>query len=141
MLEIQELKSHKEFEEAFQVMGELYQDLDRETYLGFLESMTQDGYRLFALRDASIIVSLAGVGIITNFYYGRHVWVYDLVTRSNARSKGYGRFLMEFIEEFARQENCKFIALLSAIERDDAHRFYQERMNYEKPSYVFKKVL
>lgn len=141
MLEVQELKSHEEFQEAFQVMGELYQHLDWETYLGLLQSMIQGGYRLFALRDAGIIVSLAGVAIFTNFYYGRHVWIYDLVTTSKVRSKGYGRFLMEFIEEFARQENCGFIALLSAVERNDAHRFYQERMNYDKPSYVFRKVV
>lgn len=141
MLEIQELKSHEEFQEAFQVMGELRQDLDEETYLGLLPSMIQGGYRLFALRDTGVIVSLAGVAIITSFYYGRHVWVYDLVTTSKGRSKGYGRFLMEFIEDFARQENCKIVALSSGLERKDAHRFYQERMNYDKPAYVFKKFV
>ena len=141
MLEIQELKSQEEFEEAFEVMSELYQDLDRETYFDLLQNMIQGGYRLFALRDSSVIVSLAGIAIITNFYYGRHVWVYDLVTTSKVRSKGYGSQLMKFIEDFARQENCKVFALLSAIERNGAHRFYQERMNYEKPSYVFKKVV
>lgn len=36
MLEIQELGSDKEFQEAFGVMSELRQDLDRETYLGLL---------------------------------------------------------------------------------------------------------
>ncbi|MEO0968743.1 MAG: GNAT family N-acetyltransferase [Cyanobacteria bacterium J06639_18] len=139
MLEIQEIKSHKEFQEAFGVMSELRQDLDRETYLGLLPSMIQGGYRLFALRDTGVIVSLAGLAIITNFYYGRHVWVYDLVTTSKVRSKGYGRHLMEFIEEFARQENCKVVALSSGFERKDAHRFYEERMNYEKHAYAFKK--
>lgn len=141
MLEIQELKSHKEFQEAFDVMSELRQDLDEETYLGLLESMTREGYRLFALRDTGVIVSLAGVAIITNFYYGRHVWVYDLVTKNNARSKGYGRYLMKFIEDFARQEKCTVVALSSGFQRKDAHRFYQERMNYDKLSYVFKKIV
>ena len=49
--------------------------------------------------------------------------------------------LMEFIEKFALQENCKVVALSSGLERNNVHRFYQERMNYEKPSYVFKKVV
>ncbi len=67
------------------------------------------------------------------------MWVYDLVTTSKVRSKGYGRHLMKFIEEFARQENCEVVALSSGFERKDAHRFYEERMNYEKCAYVFKK--
>ncbi|WP_407657082.1 GNAT family protein [Mastigocoleus testarum] len=48
---------------------------------------------------------------------------------------------MEFIEEFARQENCKVIALSSGFERKNAHRFYEERMNYQKRAYAFKKSL
>lgn len=141
MLEVQELKSQEEFKEAFQVMAELRQHLDEKTYLDLLQSMTKEGYRLFAVRDTGVIVSVAGLAVITSFYCDRHVWVYDLVTTSKARSKGYGRYLMEFIEDFARQENCKLVALSSGLERIDAHRFYQERMNYDKPAYVFKKIV
>jgi GNAT superfamily N-acetyltransferase len=140
-MEIQELQSQKEWREAFYVMRELRHDLDKQEYLYLLGRMVEEGYRLFALRDSGVIVSLAGVSVLTNFYYGRYVWVYDLVTASNTRSKGYGRRLLEFIEEFARRENCKVVALSSGLERTDAHRFYQKHMNYEKPSYVFKKTL
>lgn len=103
--------------------------------------MAKEGYRLFSLRDLGVIVALAGIVILTNFSYGRYVWVYDLVTASNARSKGYGKRLLEFIEEFSRCENCKVVALSSRLERTDAHRFYQQHMNYDKPSYIFKKTL
>ena len=45
MLEIQELKSNQEFQEAFGVMRELRQNLDQETYLGLLPSVIQGDYR------------------------------------------------------------------------------------------------
>ena len=140
-MEIQELQSEEEWREAFHVMRELRHNLDEQEYLCLLDGMVEEGYRLFALRDSGVIISLAGVAVLTNFYYGRHVWVYDLVTASNTRSKGCGRRLLEFIEEFARRENCKVVALSSGLERTDAHRFYQKHMNYEKPSYVFRKTL
>ncbi|MDX2213691.1 MAG: GNAT family N-acetyltransferase [Oculatellaceae cyanobacterium bins.114] len=140
-MKIEELQTQEEWQEAFHVMRELRSDLDKQAYLCLLTRMVKEGYRLFALRDSGIIVSLAGIAILTNFSYGRYVWVYDLVTASSARSKGYGSRLLEFIEEVARRENCEVIALSSGLERTDAHRFYQAQMNFDKTSYVFKKTL
>lgn len=140
-MEIEELQTQEEWQEAFSVMHELRRDLDEQAYLCLLTSMVKEGYRLFALRDLGVIVSLAGIAILTNFSYGRYVWVYDLVTTSRVRSKGYGSRLLEFIEEVARRENCGVVALSSGLERTDAHRFYQKQMNYDKTSYVFKKTL
>jgi GNAT superfamily N-acetyltransferase len=141
VIEIQELTSVEDWREAFPVMHELRQNLDELNYLQLLERMTPEGYRLFALRDSTVIVALAGIGIHTNFYDDRHVWVYDLVTASYARSKGYGQRLLEFIEELGRQENCKLVALSSGLQRMDAHRFYEQRMGYTKSSYSFRKPL
>jgi GNAT superfamily N-acetyltransferase len=141
MIEIQELRSPQEWQEALPVLRELRPNLIEPDYLRLLESMGQEGYRLFALRDDGIIVSLAGVAVRTNFHYGRHVWVHDLVTASTARSRGHGRRLLDFIENFARRENCKVVALSSGLQRTDAHRFYEKHMSYDRTSYVLKKTL
>lgn len=100
-MEIEELQTQEKWQEAFLGMRELRTNLDRQAYLCLIASMVEEGYRLFALRDSGVIVSLAGIAILTNFFYGRYVWVYDLVTASSARSKGYGSRLLEFIEEVA----------------------------------------
>lgn len=138
---IQELQSQQDWREAFPVMHELRPHLKEQEYLDLLRSMAQEGYRLFALRDGGRIVSLAGFAVLTSLSYGSHIWVYDLITAGDARSKGYGRRLLEFIEEFARREGCGIVALSSNMARTDAHRFYEEHLNYEKPSYVFRKRL
>jgi len=123
------------------VLREFRRNLSEQDYLNLLEEMRKEGYRLFALRDGDVIVSLAGVAVRTNFHDGRHVWVYDLVTTSTARSKGYGRRLLEYIEDFARRENCRIVALASGLQRTDAHRFYEKNMSYDRTSYVLKKTL
>ena len=140
-LQIQELQSQEDWREAFPVMHELRTHLKEQQYLDLLHNMAQEGYRLFALRAGGRIVSLAGVGVLTNLSYGRHVWVYDLITVSDARSQGHGRRLLEFVEEFAHREGCGMIALSSGLQRTEAHRFYEDHLNYEKPSYVFRKRL
>lgn len=139
---IQELTTPEQFREAYPVMHELRLDLNQDDYLDLLNAMIDEGYRMFALRDGqNNIVALAGIAVLTNFYYGRHIWVYDLVTSRAARSRGLGAQLLSFIEEFACEQNCQTIALSSGMPRVDAHRFYSERMNYTKHGFVFKKIL
>ncbi len=122
-------------------MHELRTQLDEREYLALLDEMAPEGYRLFALREGGAIVALAGIAVITNLYHGRHVWVYDLVTTAAARSRGHGRHLLSYVEEFARAQGCGVVALSSGMQRTDAHRFYEQRMGYARPSYVFAKQL
>ena len=140
-MEVQELTSEDEWRAAFPVMRELRTELTLSEFLRLREIMAREGYRLFAARDENKIVALAGIAVLTNLYYGRYVWVYDLVTAGTARSKGYGNHLLSFIEVFARQENCDSVALSSGLQRIDAHRFYEQHMNYDQTSYCFRKSL
>jgi GNAT superfamily N-acetyltransferase len=140
-MNIQELKTENEWRAAFPVMRELRLDLSEAEFLRLREIMAREGYRLFAAYNENKIVALAGIAVLTNLAYGRHVWVYDLVTTGAARSQGHGSRLLSFIEELARRENCRCIALSSGLQRTDAHRFYEQRMEYDKTSFVFQKSL
>ncbi|MDZ5472973.1 GNAT family N-acetyltransferase [Bacillus sp. 31A1R] len=127
--------------EVFNVMHELRPHLTETTYLELLNEMELQGYKMFALYEEDVLVAVTGVSIITNLYYGRHVYVYDLVTTNSKRSKGYGEKLLSYLENWGKENDCETIALSSALFRTDAHRFYEHKMNYEKPSFVFKKTL
>lgn len=138
--EFVELTSPSEWRDAFAVMHELRVDLTQDGYRELLGEMTGQGYRMFALRQSDRILALAGTAVITNLYYGRHLWIYDLVTRSDERSRGHGARLLDHLEDLARAESCRSVALSSGMQRTGAHRFY-ERQGYERPSFVFKKEL
>jgi GNAT superfamily N-acetyltransferase len=140
-LEITELMTPEEVAESFAVMQQLRGHVKEEGYPKILEEMRNDGYRLFAAREDGRIVALAGVGFGTNFYYGRYLWVYDLITSETERSKGHGLALLSHMEELARSEGCHTIALSSALHRVDAHRFYEEKAGFERVSYAFAKSL
>lgn len=140
-MEIFELQTEEEYREAFPVMHELRPHLTEESFLAITGEMVWDGYRLFAGRENGRIVALAGVAVRLNLYHGRHLWVYDLVTTTSARSNGYGKQLLEWLEELARAEKCERLALASGVQRTDAHRFYEEKMGYDKASYLYVKRL
>ncbi|MCA1717270.1 MAG: GNAT family N-acetyltransferase [Actinobacteria bacterium] len=142
MAVVRELTGTEEFRAALPVINELRTHLlDNDGYLATLEEMRAGGYRLFAVMEEGQFVALAGVAIRTNFYYGRFLYVYDLVTSASERSRGYGKLLLDHLEELARADGCETIALSSGIQRAEAHRFYKEKMGFERVSYVFKKSL
>jgi GNAT superfamily N-acetyltransferase len=138
---IREFTTKEDWLQAFPVLHELRPHLNEATYLDLLMEMRKEGYKMFALLEKGEVVAVTGVIILTNLYYGRHVYVNDLVTHSSARSKGFGEKLITYVEQWGRENDCKNIALSSGMQRTDAHRFYQEKMAYERPSFVFKKLL
>lgn len=136
-----ELETSDDLQRAFPVLKELRGHLNEDDYLTTVREMMKRGYRLFALEDEGDIVALAGISVGLNFYYGPYVWVYDLITSEKVRSRGYGQELLSRIEKVAEDEGCKVVALSSALFRTDAHRFYEERMGYQRAAYVFVKEL
>jgi ribosomal protein S18 acetylase RimI-like enzyme len=139
-LRIAELQHDAEFEEAFPVIRELHDDLEEDRYREFVLEMRAAGYRMFAVREEGNLVAVAGVQKLTNLYYGRHFYVYDLSVTEGARSKGHGERLLRHVEGVAREEGCGYVALACGRERDAALRFYEERMGYERPGYSMRKA-
>jgi GNAT superfamily N-acetyltransferase len=139
-VEIIELRSKAEFEQAFPVVRELHGELNERKYAELLAEMVPSGYRMFAVREEGELAAVAGMQVITNMYYERHLYLYDLVATARARSKGHGAALMRHVEYFARREGCKYVALACGKEREGALRFC-ERLGFERPGYTMRKAL
>jgi GNAT superfamily N-acetyltransferase len=140
-MEIVELRSAAERTEVLPILRQLYPWLDEDRYAALLAEMIDDEYRQFAVRNETAeIVAVAGVAVHVNLYYGRHLYVYDLVVKEDARSKGYGGLLMDHVEDIARREGCQTAALACGLEHEEALRLY-ERRGYQKPSYAMRKAL
>ena len=136
-----ELTSEDQWKEAFPILNQLRTDLSLGKYLDLLKVMTLEGYHLIALYTENKIVALAGIHMNINFYNQRFVFINDLVTDSSNRSKGYGEKLLEYIHDWARGKGAQYISLESGIQRKEAHRFYEEKMKYEKWCYSFRRKL
>lgn len=138
---VKELLNKEDFLKAFPIIKQLRTNLVETTYLELLEGMIEEGYKAFALYVANEIVSVIGITQLTNLYYGKHIWVNDLITDLDQRSKGYGKILLSFVSNIAKENGCEVIALSSGLKRLDAHKFYESKMEFDKVSYVFKKEL
>ncbi|ADD07468.1 GNAT family acetyltransferase (plasmid) [Natrialba magadii ATCC 43099] len=135
-IDIREIESLADVRDVFPILVELRDHLDEEQYLEHYVEMAGDGYTMFACDVDGDPVAVAGVKITTNFYLGRHAYVYDLVTTEGERSKGYGRRLLEYVHEWAADHGCEAVELESGLWRDEAHAFYED-LGYEKYCYSF----
>lgn len=134
-----ELKTKEDILAAFSIIKQLRTHLDEHTYLALVEeAQERDSYKMFALLDREEIVAVIGFKPMITLYYGRFVWVCDLVTDQNKRSKGYGEQLLSYVHTWAKKHAYESVALSSGLQREAAHRFYENKMEYDKVSYVFK---
>lgn len=121
-LTLSELTTAEQFASAFPVMKQLRTDLTEHQYETMLEEVR--------------MVSLIGFNWRTNFYNKHHIFISDLVTDESYRSLGYGETLLGYIQDWAT-----YVALESGLQRTDAHRFYEEKLEYDKWCYSFRKSL
>ncbi|SFJ26919.1 Acetyltransferase (GNAT) family protein [Halobacillus dabanensis] len=137
---VRELKKDQEIVSAYPVMNELRTHLKKAEFLSLVkEAMEVERYKLFAMEVDGRIVAVTGFKEMTTLYYGRFVWVCDLVTSEQYRSHGYGEELLRFVENWSKSHGYERIALSSGLKRTRAHQFYESKMNYDRVSYVFKK--
>lgn len=113
-----------EIERCFAVMAELRPHLNADGFLQLVRMMQEEGYRLAYINDADTVVAVAGYRIHTTLFMGKNLYVDDLVTADSARSKGYGKAMLDWLRNLAVDEHCRFLHLDSGTQRHRAHRFY-----------------
>jgi GNAT superfamily N-acetyltransferase len=113
------------------VMVQLRTHLDAEAYVAqVLRQQAEDNYRLVALHDGEAVRAVAGFRIATALALGHYLYVDDLVTDAEHRSRGFGRELLDWMDAYGRAQGCTSLHLDSGTQRHAAHRFYlRERMD------------
>lgn len=88
-------------------------------------------YKLACLTDGGV-KAVAGFRISECLAWGKFLYVDDLVSGSDDRSKGYGGRLFDWLVTHARENDCDEFHLDSGVQRFAAHRFYlSKRMAIE----------
>jgi GNAT superfamily N-acetyltransferase len=117
-------QSDQEIMVAFEVMKQLRTHLQKEDFITRIRRQQLVGYKIVYLTVNGSVVCVAGIRLTENLAMGRHIYVDDLVTDEAHRSRGYGAILLQWTENFCRQEGCTEVHLDSGVQRFEAHRFY-----------------
>lgn len=116
---------------TYPVMKQLRTHLSEQEYVERAKrQQSKGGYIVAALEDEGQIRCVAGYRISECLSWGKFLYVDDLVSDQNARSKNYGKQMMDWLLAEARQNGCQELHLDSGVQRHAAHRFYlRERMD------------
>jgi GNAT superfamily N-acetyltransferase len=126
-----------EIDACFPVMVQLRPALVAADFVTRVRRMERDGFRLAMLTADGGVEAVAGFRIYENLYSGRICYVDDLVTNQEARSKGHGAELLQWVRDHARDAGCVALELDSGTQRHSAHRFYfRERMTIANYHFV-----
>jgi GNAT superfamily N-acetyltransferase len=125
---------------CYAVMQELRGHLSEQAFLEQVARQAAQGYRLAYLEVDGGICAVAGFRLGETLAWGKFLYVDDLVTAERHRSKGYGRALLTFLLQHAREQNCAQFHLDSGVQRFEAHAFYF-REGLRISSYHFVKQL
>lgn len=119
-------QSDEEIVRCFPVMRQLRPHLVDDEFVSTVRRQQRGGYHLVYLEKDGQICGVAGMRVLDNLVSGRILYVDDLVTDADARSKGHGKTLFAWLVGRAKEERCRFLELDSGVQRYDAHRFYLE---------------
>ena len=116
--------SDSEINACYPVMAELRPHVAEAEFLTRVrKQMEIADYRLACAIDDEV-KAVAGFRISENLAWGKYLYVDDLVSKSDDRSKGYGGALFDWLVEHARENKCDEFHLDSGVHRFRAHRFY-----------------
>lgn len=129
-----------EITRCFAVMSELRPHLDAASFVDTVRGMQTEGYRLACIEEDGVVVAVAGYRSQHSLFMGKNLYVDDLVTSSSSRSKGYGKALIDWLRNVARESECTHLHLDSGTQRHRAHRFYL-RQGMDIESFHFSEKL
>jgi GNAT superfamily N-acetyltransferase len=122
------------------VLAELRPQLDADGLAAVYAEGHPQGLRFLAAYDGDRCVGVAGWRLVALTFGRRKLYVDDLVTTADGRSKGVGHALLAELEDRARAAGCGVLDLDSGTHRHDAHRFYF-REGLHVASFHFSKKL
>jgi GNAT superfamily N-acetyltransferase len=124
MRTIQIATTPAEIDRCFPVMSQLRPKLIATEFLGHVQRQQAEGYQLAFLEHEGAVVSVAGFRVQNMLSSGKTFYVDDLVTDANARSKGHGEAMIQWLIALAREAGCDSFSLDSGTHRQEAHAFY-----------------
>jgi len=119
--------SKAELKRTLAVLLQLRPQYSKETLLKQILSQQAVGYKIAYVEDGQPggkILCVAGFVMGEKLAWGKHIYVDDLVTDETNRSSGAGKFLIEWLKQFGRDNGCQQLHLDSGVTRFAAHRFY-----------------
>lgn len=123
--DVRTLTGEAQLRAVWPLVSQLRPEFDADRFVAQMLRQIGDGCHATVLFDgAGVPRAFACWRVLEMLAVGRHVYVDDLVTDVAARSRGYGKAMLDWLKAEAFRLGCVRLQLDSGTQRRDAHAFY-----------------
>jgi hypothetical protein len=142
-MQIREVQSREEIMESFNVLAQIYSELNKDTYIDDILSMMQHGYRMAAVfEDAEIdnglCIGVVGIRMVKKLHHGLAIEIEDFMIDRKRRGVGVGKMLTKWVEFQAVSNKCRSIIGALETKRLESQRIFA-REGFILDGFFFKK--
>jgi len=112
----------------FQAIAVVMQQLRTQFPVSYIKKQMieqmEHGYQIAYIEKDGDVLCVAGFVFGQKLSWGKHVYVDDLVTNEQIRSKSAGATMLKWLKGHAKDNGCQQIHLDAGVQRYMAHKFY-----------------
>ena len=123
-MEVAIAKTENELNQIAEILVELRTAYTTERLVNQIKRQQEKGYQIAYIDSGGSVMCVAGFIISEKLAWGKHIYVDDLVTATKNRSSNYGKKMIQWLINYAIDNDCGQIHLDSGVQRFSAHRFY-----------------
>jgi GNAT superfamily N-acetyltransferase len=137
-MQIKEVQTREEILETFNVLSQIYDDLNKETYIDDILNMMQRGYKMAAVSEENCCIGVIGVRIVRKLHYGKALEIEDFMIDRKKRGIGVGKMLIRWAEWQATIFGCQNIIGNLETKRLESQKIYS-REKFILDGFFFRK--
>lgn len=144
-MQIKEVQSREEILETANVLAQIYDELNKETYIEDILNMMQRGYKMAAVFEDKEVengrcIGVVGARVIRKLHYGKVIEIEDFMIDRAKRGIGVGKMLIRWVEFQATLFGCKNIVSTLETKRLESQRIYA-REGFILDGFFFRKAM
>ncbi len=143
-MQIKEIQTREEILKTFNVLQQIYDTLNPNTYVDDVLNMMQRGYRMAAVfEDAEVrsgqCIGIIGVRIVRKIHYGNVIEIEDFMIDRQRRGIGVGKMMIRWVEWQATIFGCKNILGILETKRLESQRIFS-REKFILDGFFFRRI-
>jgi ribosomal protein S18 acetylase RimI-like enzyme len=123
--------SLKELDIIFNIVKQLRVELSYNEFEDLVYDM-RDDYIMIGILEKDTLVCYAGVSIMTNLYYKRHLFIHEFIVDKNYKNSNYAKEMILYLKDYAKMAMCKNIVLFSSFNNSSNFNDYKDSNFGEK---------
>jgi GNAT superfamily N-acetyltransferase len=142
-MQLKELQTREDIAQSLEILAQIYDELNRDTYVEDILNMMQRGYKMAGVFEDQEIengrcIGVVGVRVIRKLHFGKAIEIEDFMIDRKKRGIGVGKMLIRWVEWQAAIFGCKKIIGMLETKRLESQRIYA-REKFSLDGFFFTK--